>query len=410
VASMMKTFVQEAVATERSGERQGPDTKQQKRTEEMMSRDHDRCGGGKQRHTPANIRIGERGEQQRREAEAELFRSQLAVGSRLVYDRGFRYWWLWRRWRGMAPFMRGGEDAMIDENELIRFYSYFGVVCEYAYSTVHGWLHGIQHAHILHGLGDPLAGKLRLRLVRKGLKRLEQRRRGPTRKLAATAELLHEVIENGGLNIMTWNDSVLITAILFGFFKLRRSSEFLRKGVQPDNDKCVRVGDCVLAREGQILGMSDSRTTEADELIATQRRSKVDQEGRGTVTNTFLSGDRRLCVVTWFKHLLKLNPTHFQDPLRFLFTLSDGRVLSRDAVSEALKAATRRLGMKEADIDVISLRAGGASTMYHAGFTVEEIQRRGRWASDCWKVYVHEGRTKARNVAARMVATKLTLL
>ena len=26
------------------------------------------------------------------------------------------------------------------------------------YATVHTWLHGIQHAQILHGLGDPLAG------------------------------------------------------------------------------------------------------------------------------------------------------------------------------------------------------------------------------------------------------------
>ena len=40
--------------------------------------------------------------------------------------------------------------------------------------------------------------------------------------------------------------------------------------------------------------------------------------------------------------------------------------------------------------------------MYHAGFSVEEIQRRGRWASDCWKLYVHEGRTKARDTAERM--------
>ena len=50
----------------------------------------------------------------------------------------------------------------------------------------------------------------------------------------------------------------------------------------------------------------------------------------------------------------------------------------------------------------ISLRAGGASAMYHAGFSAEEIQRRGRWAIDRWKRYVHAGRTKAKDTAERM--------
>ena len=27
--------------------------------------------------------------------------------------------------------------------------------------------------------------------------------------------------------------------------------------------------------------------------------------------------------------------------------------------------------------------------MYHVGLSVEEIQRYGRWASDCWELYGH---------------------
>ena len=140
-------------------------------------------------------------------AEAELFRSHLAEGSRKVYERGFRYWALWRSCRGRGPHLLGGACSLEDEGELIKSVAHFGVVCEYAHSAVHGWLHGVQHEHIRHGWGDPLANKPRLRLVRKGLKRLDRRRRGPTRKLAVTVGLILEVPMHGGLDFAQWDDA-----------------------------------------------------------------------------------------------------------------------------------------------------------------------------------------------------------
>ena len=93
------------------------------------------------------------------QAEAMLLTNQIAAGTLVVYERGLRYWRVWRVWRRRAPFLLGGREAREDENELIRFVAYFGVVCEYANSTLHCWLHGIRHAHVVHGLGDPLADK-----------------------------------------------------------------------------------------------------------------------------------------------------------------------------------------------------------------------------------------------------------
>jgi hypothetical protein len=193
----------------------------------------------------------------------------------------------------------------------------------------------------MHGFGDPLNGKLRLRLVRKGFKRLDQRRRGSTNKLAATAELLLEVIVDGGLDENKWDDAVLLTAMVFGFFKLRRSGEFLRKGAEPDADKCVRVGDCTLASNGEEVELGPEAAKHADELIAVQRTSKADQDWKGAATNTFSCSDKRLCVVARFKRLLNLRPGHFKDPSRFLFTLSNGKVLSRDTMSAVLKRERR---------------------------------------------------------------------
>ena len=48
--------------------------------------------------------------------------------------------------------------------------------------------------------------------------------------------------------------------------------------------------------------------------------------------------------------------------------------------------------------------AVGQAAEYHGGFSVETIQRCGRWASNCWKIYVQDSRDTARDVA------KITLI
>ena len=178
-----------------------------------------------------------------------------------------------------------------------------------------------------------MANKPRLRLVRKGLKRLGRRRRGPTRKIAVTVGLILEVFMHGGLDFTQWEEAVLGAAIVYGFFMLRRSGEFLRKGAEPSADYCVRVGDISLAKEGVGVCFSPREAAGADGLIVTQRKSKAGQDWVGAETNAFVASDARLCVVSWIKHLVALRPGHFDDPTSFLFTLPDGRVLSRDTVS-----------------------------------------------------------------------------
>jgi len=115
-------------------------------------------------------------------------------------------------------------------------------------------------------------------------------------------------------------------------------------------------------------------------------------------------------VVAWVKRMLRLKPGHFQNPANFLFTVSDRKVLSSGKMVQTLMSAAGRLGLREEEVNAISLRSGGATAMYHAGFSVEAIQRRGRWASGCWKIYVQEARDTAKDVAERMAAASGTLL
>ena len=56
-----------------------------------------------------------------------------------------------------------------------------------------------------------------------------------------------------------------------------------------------------------------------------------------------------------------------------------------------------------------SLRAGRATAMWAAGYSVEEIQRRGRWVSQCFRIYIWEGRERSEGVGSRMRKAKVSM-
>ena len=47
--------------------------------------------------------------------------------------------------------------------------------------------------------------------------------------------------------------------------------------------------------------------------------------------------------------------------------------------------------------------------MWAAGYSVEEIQRRGRWVSQCFRIYIWEGRERAKGVGSRMLKAKVSM-
>jgi hypothetical protein len=56
-----------------------------------------------------------------------------------------------------------------------------------------------------------------------------------------------------------------------------------------------------------------------------------------------------------------------------------------------------------------SLRIGGASALLHAGFSVEMIQRWGRWASNAFQAYLWGSSEDARGVATKMASDTTSL-
>ena len=66
-------------------------------------------------------------------------------------------------------------------------------------------------------------------------------------------------------------------------------------------------------------------------------------------------------------------PDHFTNKKNFLFVLSDGKVIGSEVIANKLRDAAMASGIPAAALSVISLRAGGASAMWDAGFSVDEI-------------------------------------
>ena len=60
---------------------------------------------------------------------------------------------------------------------------------------------------------------------------------------------------------------------------------------------------------------------------------------------------------------------------------TSGLVIHRDLVETTLRAAADRLSLPTGMFSTHSLRAGGATAMWAAKYSVEEIQRRGRWVT-----------------------------
>ena len=118
-----------------------------------------------------------------------------------------------------------------------------------------------------------------------------------------------------------------------------------------------------------------------------------------------------VCAITTSK-LRVMNPSAFEEYNRgsFLFAMSGGKVLPKIAVERLLRTAALRLGMDPRILASHSLRAGGCSAMFNAKFADHEIQRRGRWVSNCWKIYAWSGRKRDSDAADRMAASDSLLL
>ena len=218
--------------------------------------------------------------------------------------------------------------------------------------------------------------------------------------------MLHKLADR--LDWEKWDDFLILLTAVFMFLFLLRAGEATRKGPGPVEKTCIRVRSCVFLRQSvEVVG---EEVQHADEVVLLMGASKTDPNGQGSVSNHYESPGSRLCILALLKKAHRMRPEHFARPENFLFTASDGKVVHRDVVAKHLAEAAVALGAPPGAASVISLRSGGASALWDAGATAEEIKLRGRWSSDCYQIYIWPGHERSRGVAAKMLGSSLSLM
>ena len=147
---------------------------------------------------------------------------------------------------------------------------------------------------------------------------------------------------------------------------------------------------------------------EPDEVVIHLRGSKTDQYRAGASRNHYRAEDPGFCVVNM---LWKLKCRLGARAKGALFRLPhDGKVLQRGTVGMLLRAAAKDLGLPYAQVASHSLRVGGATALYHAGFSEKEILYWGRWRGTSWMLYTHRTHGGSRGVASAMLRARYQLL
>ncbi len=364
-----------------------------------------RAAGGPRRSAEGerlDVALGDGADGRLRLGAAMLVGRSVGTGTHTTYRSSWKHWVSWCLLRERNIYLTG-DDERGDEQELLLFVSHKFMVVRLAHGTIHVILYAVRFYHLTEGHADPLQNKPRLVLAMKGASRIQG---GGLQKIPASMDLLMHSMAT--LDLDNWDDLMLATALILGFLFLLRSREFLRKDSEPDPRQCLRVGNIALARDGKLVGGRDVGL--ADEVIVLMGASKTDPNGKGSVANAYAVPGHRYCLVALLQRAYRLRPGHFSRGDNYLLTMSDGRVLHRDRVQAQLRVGGDALGAPPAALSVISLRSGGASAMWDEGYKAEEIKRRGRWASDCWHVYVWEGRDRWKDLASRLLTSSYTLM
>ena len=246
----------------------------------------------------------------------------------------------------------------------------------------------------------------RLKTAQRGLRNLQG---ASKRKLAVTTAMLMDIHDHANLDGSNWDDVLAFTAILVGFFFLLRSVEYLRTEHGVDPKKCIKNQHVSYFSNGVLIA-GDSNTP-ATRVVILVPFSKTDAEGVGVELEIDIDSSNPLCPVKALNRLRAIRPQRFSAARseRHAFTLSNGRVLDKGRIHSLLRGSAGRLGFNPDDFTSHSLRAGGASAMYHNHFTIDQIKRRGRWSSDVWKIYVQGLSETPTNYTQRMTANATLL-
>lgn len=235
------------------------------------------------------------------------------------------------------------------------------------------------------GLGDPLAKKLRLDMVLKGVKKRKQS--GADKRLPITPLVLQAILGVVNRQPASFNNAMLWATCCLGYFAFLRSGEFTVN--EPfDPSQHLAVGD--LAVDSHLAPTSVSIHL---------KRSKTDQEGAGITLYVSRTG-QEICPVSAILSYLVSRRARTQSANGPLFIHENGSPLSKVALVRWLRTTLSSAGMDPTRFSGHSFRIGAASTAAARGIEDSTIQSLGRWKSDSFKRYIRIPRDHLASISA----------
>ena len=193
---------------------------------------------------------------------------------------------------------------------------------------------------------------------------------GDESKKPVTPEMLLYILST--LDLSRLEHVYLWGALLTGYMFLLRASEYLGESSEDwDELKVLTRGDVRFEQSGRYV----SDWSQADEVQITIKASKTDQYREGARRSLTVSGEP-ICIVEALKKLFSATPT-LSDSAPLFVNPRQG-MLTRAFISEVLKSAALDLGHTTTGLSSHSLRGGGATALWNAGRTTEEICYLGR--------------------------------
>ena len=239
-----------------------------------------------------------------------------------------------------------------------------------AHSTIKSYLSAVRHLQVIHGLGNPLKGTLRLELVLRGIQRTRPKCTRP--RLPITPQILR-IIKNSLDSSPSFDSTMLWAACSMAFFGFMRCAEFTTSSTTSFDSRAN-----LLASDVAI----DSHQSPSTVAISI-KMSKTDQFGSG-ITIFLGRTSNELCPVAALLHYLAIRPTQ-DGPL---FILEDGRFLSKDLLVQKLRQALSAGGIDSSSYSGHSFRIGAATTAAACGIEDSLIKILGRWSSTAYQRYI----------------------
>ena len=274
-------------------------------------------------------------------------------------------------------------------------------VCAYAqflsrsvkHGTIANYLSGLKMLHILLGYPYPFTGDPSLRLLLRGLHRLNPH--VPNRAPPITPTHLLQV--HAHLDHQDSLECTVFACSLFLFFTLSRVGSVLPRSAK--KAKSSRSLSKSLTRDRVDLRHPDF-------AIVTFLHTKTIQFGQRVLQIPLLRSDTALCPVAAYKHALDLvrSSRHLA---AFSYSDAGGHILPLlpRGFIDVFRRLLARAGVQDAHrFRGHSFRRGGASWAFDCGVPGELIQIMGDWKSDAYRVYLEFSLSSKVTIAQRLVS------